>query len=116
MSICKMTRPQPFPELAGERLGTLTQVKGELGSAVNIVFSQMEAAMAMVMINCPLTSQPVCTGVEVESEASFNSLPEVVGYAHCPLCGNPHEWSKQDAWIAEPSELLREGIPPSAGT
>jgi hypothetical protein len=69
--------------------------------------------MAMLMIKCPLTSRPVSTGVEVESSAGFYSLLDVVHHTRCPLCGNNHEWSTHDAWIAEPSEIPRRGNLPS---
>ena len=67
--------------------------------------------MAMLMIKCPLTSRLASTGVEVESSAGFYSLLDVVHHTHCPLCGNNHEWSTHDAWIAKSFEIPRGGNP-----
>jgi hypothetical protein len=61
--------------------------------------------MAKVMIKCPATSHAISTGVEVDSDAAFDSLLGVAYHTDCPLCGNTHTWFKHDAWIAEPPNL-----------
>ena len=56
--------------------------------------------MAKILINCPVSGQPIDTGVEID-EASFSSLPTFVGKAFCTHCGTEHEWTKDDARIAD---------------
>ena len=55
--------------------------------------------MSKIMTICPVTGQPIDTGVEID-EASFARLPTFVGTAFCAHCGTTHEWSKEKAWIA----------------
>jgi len=52
------------------------------------------------MIRCSKTGQPICTGIETDSE-SFEGLPDVPARARCPLCGFEHTWWKREAWLAE---------------
>ena len=60
--------------------------------------------MAEIMTKCPVTNHAISTGVEVGSDADFNSLLEVLYHVHCPLCGGNHVWCKHDAWIAGRSD------------
>ena len=68
--------------------------------------------MAQIMIKCPVSSHAISTGVEVDSDADFNSLLDVAYHADCPSCGFNHIWFKHDAWIAEQPEphQLRTGV------
>ncbi len=54
--------------------------------------------MSSVMIKCPATGQPVCTGIETDSE-TFDGLPDVLSRSTCPLCGVDHSWWKREAWL-----------------
>ena len=56
--------------------------------------------MALVMITCPQTGNPVATGIETD-EATFQRLPDARTHLHCPLCGQVHTWSKSDATLAD---------------
>jgi hypothetical protein len=56
--------------------------------------------MAIVFTKCPVTGQPIDTGVEID-EASFVRLPSFVGRVFCPHCKTEHEWSKDSAWVAD---------------
>jgi hypothetical protein len=56
--------------------------------------------MAVVFTRCPVTGQPIDTGIEID-ETSFASLPSFVGRVYCPHCSTEHEWSKEQAWLAD---------------
>jgi hypothetical protein len=56
--------------------------------------------MPMMMIKCPNTLRPVCTGIEADL-SSFHSILNVASYTHCPLCGDDHIWWKREAWLAD---------------
>ena len=60
--------------------------------------------MGIIMIKCPRVGRPVSTGIEV---IDVNQLPMVVATATCPACGGVHEWTKQDAWLADGGEYYR---------
>ncbi len=55
--------------------------------------------MSKILTACPVTGQPIDTGVEID-EASFARLPDFVGAVFCSHCGTKHEWSKEKAWVA----------------
>ena len=52
-----------------------------------------------------------------ETEEAFDVLQEVPSRAHCPHCGQEHEWRKSDARLAEtipPAEWIENQIGQSA--
>lgn len=53
--------------------------------------------MGVLMIQCPSTGRPVSTGIEM---LAIEQLPMVIAKARCPACGQVHEWTKDDAWLA----------------
>lgn len=55
--------------------------------------------MASVMIDCPETHQEIYTGIETD-ETSFAKLPEVFSRTQCPICGQEHVWTRQDARLS----------------
>ena len=55
--------------------------------------------MASVMIVCPETRREIYTGIETD-EASFAKLPDVLSRTQCPLCGQEHAWTRQNAWLS----------------
>ena len=56
--------------------------------------------MPAVMIKCPRTLRPVCTGVEADL-SNFNGLLDVASRIRCPHCGDDHTWWKREAWLAD---------------
>ena len=52
--------------------------------------------MAKLFTDCPVTGQPIDTGIEID-EASFARLPAFVGNVFCPHCKTEHDWSKDTA-------------------
>jgi hypothetical protein len=52
--------------------------------------------MALVMIKCPQTGNPVSTGIETDTE-TFARLPDATAHLLCPGCGQIHAWRKADA-------------------
>jgi len=50
------------------------------------------------MIRCPLTKEPLPTGIEATDE-SFATLLLGVMKVLCPHCRNVHEWTKTMAYI-----------------
>ena len=56
--------------------------------------------MSKIMTACPVTGQPIDTGVEID-DASFTRLPTFVGSVFCAHCGTTHEWTKDKAWIVD---------------
>jgi hypothetical protein len=62
--------------------------------------------MPSILIECPKTNREFSTGIIID-KASFDVLRNVPGFARCPHCGQEHQWSKRDAWLAE--ECVRHG-------
>jgi len=60
--------------------------------------------MGILMINCPSTGRAVSTGIEM---SGVDQLPTVIATTECSACGRVHEWSKDDAWLAEGGEQYR---------
>jgi len=60
--------------------------------------------MGIIMIKCPRVGRPVSTGIEV---TDVDQLPTVVATTACPACGGVHEWTKDDAWLADGGEQYR---------
>jgi hypothetical protein len=56
--------------------------------------------MPMVFTACPVTGQPIDTGIEID-DVSFVRLPSFVGRVFCPHCKSEHEWTKDKAWVAD---------------
>ena len=67
--------------------------------------------MGVVMIKCPATLGAVSTGIEM---CAVEELPFVVATMSCPACGRVHEWTKNDAWLADGGEEYRPGQFPKA--
>jgi hypothetical protein len=63
-----------------------------------------EAIMGIIMINCPATGHGVSTGIEV---CATDQLPIVTATTVCPACGRAHEWTKNEAWLANGGEQYR---------
>ena len=63
-----------------------------------------EGVMGILMINCPSTGRAVSTGIEM---SGVDQLPTVIATTECSACGRVHEWSKDDAWLAEGGEQYR---------
>jgi uncharacterized protein YbaR (Trm112 family) len=60
--------------------------------------------VAIIMIRCPATGRGVSTGIEV---VSTEQLPVVTGEMVCPACGSVHEWTKNNAWLADGGDQYR---------
>lgn len=56
--------------------------------------------MSKIITACPVTGQPIDTGVEID-DASYARLPTFVGSVFCTHCGTMHEWTKDKAWIVD---------------
>ena len=56
--------------------------------------------MPKIFTDCPVTGQPVDTGIEID-EGSFDLLPAFVGKVFCLHCGKEHEWSKDTARVRD---------------
>ena len=56
--------------------------------------------MAFVFTDCPMTGQPIDTGIEID-EASFARLPSFIGKIFCPHCQQEHGWTKDKAWVSD---------------
>jgi hypothetical protein len=54
--------------------------------------------MAVIMIKCPHSGLPVSTGIETD-DRTFETLPDSLGLAECPICGLKHTWWKREAWL-----------------
>jgi hypothetical protein len=57
-----------------------------------------EAVMGVLMIKCPSTGREVSTGIEM---SAVERLPIVIATVKCSACGRVHEWTVDDAWLAE---------------
>lgn len=55
--------------------------------------------MANVMIECPQTGRPIRTGIDVDDE-SFRLLKLRDNVIGCPVCGEIHEYRKEEAFLA----------------
>jgi hypothetical protein len=56
--------------------------------------------MAKIFAACPVTGQPVDTGIGIDDD-TFRRIHNVVGKMHCPHCMTDHEWTKAEAWVSE---------------
>jgi hypothetical protein len=63
-----------------------------------------EKIVGIIMINCPATGHGVSTGIEV---VATDQLPIVIATTVCPECGRVHEWTKNEAWLANGGEQYR---------
>jgi hypothetical protein len=64
-----------------------------------------EAIMGVVMIKCPAVRRDVSTGIEM---CDLGDLPLVVATMSCPACGRIHEWTRDDAWLADGGDEYRQ--------
>jgi hypothetical protein len=60
--------------------------------------------MGMVLTSCAVTGRPIVTGIETD-EASFRLIPPFKGRIYCPHCQREHDWTKDQAWVAEKGPL-----------
>ena len=56
--------------------------------------------MAHIVVVCPYTCLEIRTGIEID-QISFERLPNVLTRSKCPHCGLPHDWTKQNARLAD---------------
>ena len=56
--------------------------------------------MAKIFTDCPVTGQPIDTGIEID-EARSRGFRRFVGKVFCPHCGTEHEWTKDKAWLVD---------------
>jgi hypothetical protein len=63
-----------------------------------------EGIMGVLMIKCPSTGHAVSTGIEM---SAVERLPIVIATAKCSACGRVHEWTVNDAWLAEGGHQYR---------
>jgi ssDNA-binding Zn-finger/Zn-ribbon topoisomerase 1 len=56
--------------------------------------------MTKIMITCPVTKQPVSTGLQLPKEM-FETVNIRETTTKCPACGKVHVWSKKDAFLEE---------------
>jgi hypothetical protein len=54
--------------------------------------------MGVLMIECPRTGREVSTGIET---IDVDRLPAVRATTVCSACGRVHEWTKNEAWLAD---------------
>jgi hypothetical protein len=60
--------------------------------------------MGIIMICCPATGRDVSTGIEM---SDVEQLPIVKAKMVCPACGCQHDWTKNDAWLANSGDQYR---------
>jgi hypothetical protein len=60
--------------------------------------------MGIIMIHCPATGRDVSTGIET---AGVEQLPNVKATMLCPVCGRVHDWTIDDAWLADSGEQYK---------
>jgi endogenous inhibitor of DNA gyrase (YacG/DUF329 family) len=60
----------------------------------------MEAVLEHLMFVCPTTQQQVDSGVESEISTLLRIRQQTIR-AHCPACGQWHEWPVRDAFLAK---------------
>jgi hypothetical protein len=56
--------------------------------------------MAKIFTSCPVTGQPIDTGIEID-EDSFARLPSLAANVFCPYCNSQHQWTREQAWVAD---------------
>jgi hypothetical protein len=61
--------------------------------------------MGIITINCPSTGRAVSTGIEM---SSIEQLPTVTATTVCSVCGRVHQWTRDNAWLAEGGEQYRK--------
>jgi transcription elongation factor Elf1 len=60
----------------------------------------MEAVMEHLIFVCPTTGREVDSGVESEIGTLLRIREQKIR-AHCPACGESHEWPVRDAFLAK---------------
>jgi predicted RNA-binding Zn-ribbon protein involved in translation (DUF1610 family) len=56
--------------------------------------------MERLVFHCPNTGQEVDVGIESELQTLLRIRTNLVR-AHCPICGERHEWLVRDAQLAK---------------
>jgi hypothetical protein len=59
----------------------------------------------LVVITCPDTGREVPTGL-VTDITTFANLPKDKTQLSCPACGQVHDWTRRDAFLAHSLEGL----------
>lgn len=60
--------------------------------------------MGLLMIQCPGTGREVSTGIETND---VERLPTVTATTVCSACGRVHQWTKNDARVADGGRQYR---------
>jgi hypothetical protein len=56
--------------------------------------------MGLLMLRCPTTGQGFDAGIDTD-EATLKRTPDTIRTAHCPHCGQEHEWRPSDARVLD---------------
>ena len=56
--------------------------------------------MERLVFQCPTTGRDVDIGIETEIKTLLHLRRNAVR-AHCPACGERHEWALRDAFLAQ---------------
>lgn len=54
--------------------------------------------MAQLLIDCPETGRPVATGWDLDW-SGFEAAEIEPQTLDCPACGQPHRWTKEEAYL-----------------
>lgn len=66
--------------------------------------------MQAVMIRCPITGQPVPTGLQAD-RGRFGATAVFFARVQCPRCNSEHEWFARDAWVSDaPGEITKDRL------
>jgi hypothetical protein len=55
-------------------------------------------SVGKVLIRCPVTGEPVYTGLDMDLERFENTLFSMI-VRNCRICGGRHVWTNADAWL-----------------
>lgn len=59
---------------------------------------QIDMPPVRVMIRCPVTGNPIATGL-VAGPNTWNARPIGLNKVACPACKQSHAWSKKEAFL-----------------
>ena len=62
--------------------------------------------MGRLMIRCPATGREISVGIEAD-DSHFRSSPVFFSRSYCTFCRTEHEGFAKDAWVCEPTALVR---------
>jgi len=62
-----------------------------------ILASPNDGIKGDIFIRCPITGQPVPTGLHTGTVV-FDTLPKIEMRMHCPACHKKHWWNCTKAW------------------